>query len=199
MGTSEVQCASCWVRWRSAHKQPLFHLATFCCLLPKSYALCINLKGVNLVIDLLPFLLFNSNRLYTTLVSASVCMILQNWKIHTYSLGMVRPILKVCSELWRLQKVSGLQVSTEFPLLGKLSLKGLAEVSSFHCSSQERERIVAEVPFHCASAVRNTYLSRWCHLPSLAVHLCSTVIATQVLDKEGVNLTQRAWKSPNGK
>lgn len=135
MGTSEVQCASCWVRWRSAHKQPLFHLATFCCLLPKSYALCINLKWVNLVIDLLPFLLFNSNRLYTTLVSASVCMILQNWKIHTYSLGMVRPILKVCSELWRLQKVSGLQVSTEFPLLGKLSLKGLAEVSSFHCSS----------------------------------------------------------------
>lgn len=61
-------------------------------------------------------------------------MILQNWKIHTYSLGMVRRILKVCSELWRLQKVSGLQVSTEFPLLGKLSLKGLAEVSSLHCS-----------------------------------------------------------------
>lgn len=68
------------------------------------------------------------------LVSASVCMILQNWKIHTYSLGMARRIPKVRSELWQLQKASGLQVSMKFPLLDKLSLKRLAEVSSLHCS-----------------------------------------------------------------
>lgn len=66
---------------------------------------------------------------------------------------------------------------TEIPLLGKLSLKGLAEVISLHCSLQERERIVAEVSFHCTAVVRNTYLSMWSYLPSLAVYLCPIVIA----------------------
>lgn len=76
---------------------PLLPPFIFCLL--KRCAQCMNsivcliLPGG--LLDLLLLVFFSFVRLCTMLGSASVCMISQSWKIHTYFLGMVHHIPKV--------------------------------------------------------------------------------------------------------